>query len=308
MKYLLLLISGLMLIGQAYAAAPLPAPEVIKINERVYALLGPAELPNKKNQGYQVNSTVIVGESGVIVVDTGFTDEIGAHIAKAISKITPKPVTHVINTHHHGDHTLGNVAFKNAEIISTEQCRDLVGKAGYEWLAIVESATGRKFPNTKPIPATVTFKGSTKTERSINGVKLVLWAPTGSHTAGDMLVYLPDDNVLIAGDILVNHVMPNFRDGNVKNWIATLDQIKHMKVKTIVPGHGPLMTTADVAAMHKRMADLYQGIEAGYKLGLSDSEIRKKLDLSAWKNLGHFDEQMGGDINRAYLEIEAASF
>lgn len=308
MKYLVLWISGLMLIGQAYAAAPLPEPKVIKINERVYALLGPAELPNKKNQGYQVNSTVIIGESGVIVVDTGFTDEIGAHIAKAISKITPKPVTHVINTHHHGDHTLGNVAFKNAEILSTEQCRDLVGKTGYEWIAMVESAAGRKFPNTKPIQATVTFKDNTKTERSINGVKLVLWAPVGSHTVGDMLVYLPDDDVLIAGDVLVSHIMPSFGDGNIKNWIATLGQIQNMRVKTIVPGHGPLMITADVVAMHKRMADLYKGIEAGYKQGLSDSEIRKKLDLSAWKNMGHFDELMGGDINRVYLEVEAANF
>ena len=307
MKYLVLLITSLMLIGQA-TAAPLPEPKVVKINDRVYALLGPAELPNKKNQGYQVNSTLIVGDSGAIVVDTGFTNEVGAHLAKAIAKITPKPVTHVINTHHHGDHTLGNVAFKNAEIISTEQCRDMVGKTGYDWLAIVENAAGRKFPDTKPMPATTTFKENTRTERTINGVKLTFWAPTGSHTVGDMMVYLPDDNVLIAGDILVNHVMPNFNDGNVKNWIGTLDQIQNMKVKTIIPGHGPLMTTADVAAMHKRMVDLYAGIEAGYKQGLSDSEIRKKLNLSAWKSLGHFDEQMGGDINRVYLEVEAANF
>ena len=308
MKRLLLLITGFMLIGEVLAAAPLPEAKIVKINERVYALLGPMELPNKQNQGYMVNSTVIIGDKGVIIVDTGFTDEIGAHLAKAIAKITPKPVTHVINTHHHGDHTLGNIAFKNAEIMSSEQCKVLVAKTGDEWLAMVERLADRKFPHTTPVLASVTYKENTKTEKTINGVKLMLWTPSGSHTPGDMLVYLPDDKVLIGGDVLVNQITPNFRDGHVKSWIGTLAQIKGMKAKTIVPGHGPLMTTADVAAMQKRMTDLYAGVEAGYKKGLNDSEIRNTLNLAEWKKLNHFDEQMGGNINRVYLEVEAANF
>lgn len=308
MKHLIFFIIGFMLAGESLAAARLPEPKVVKINERVYAFLGPAELPNKQNQGYMVNTTAIIGDTGVILVDTGFTDEIGTHLAKAIAKITPKPVTHVINTHNHGDHTLGNVAFKNAEIISSEQCRELVAKTGYEWIAMVEGLTGSKFPHTKPVPASVVFKENTRTDKSIQGVKLMLWVPAGSHTPGDMMVYLPDDNVLISGDILVNHIMPNFRDGQMKNWIGTLGQIKDLNAKTIVPGHGPLMSTADVAAMQKRMADLYAGVEAGYKKGLSDSEIRKTLNLQEWKKLSYFDDQMGGNINRLYLEVEAANF
>ncbi len=308
MKYWMLLLGCLMVVGESIAAPSLPEPKVIKINERVYAFIGPEELPNKKNQGYRVNSTVIIGDRGVILVDTGFTDINGKHIAKAIAKITPKPVTHVINTHHHGDHTLGNVAFKNAEIISTEQCRRLLLSTGYESLSFVEKAAGRSFPNTELMPATITFKENTKTEQTINGVKLILWAPGGSHTPGDLIVYLPDDSVLAAGDVLVHHEMPNFRDGILNNWISTLDQIRNMDVKVIVPGHGPLMTTADVGEMHKRMEKLYLDIEAGYKQGLNDSEIRKTLDVSAWKTLGHFHEQMGANINRVYIEVEAANF
>lgn len=289
-------------------AASLPAPKVQKINDRVYALLGPMELPNKNNQGYMVNVTAIIGEKGVILVDTGFTDEVGKHLAQAIAKLTPKPVTHIINTHHHGDHHLGNVAFKGAEVISAQQCKTLVEKTGYEWIEMVQTLTGSKFPNTKPVPASVTVAEDTRIERVIDGVKLVLWAPKGSHTPGDLLVYLPDDKVLIGGDVLVNHITPSFRDGHVKSWIGTLEAVQKIDAKTIVPGHGPLMTKADVAAMHKRMASLYAGVEAGYKKGLSDAEIRKTLDLSQWKKLRHFDDQMGGNINRAYLEVEAANF
>lgn len=300
--------SLLILVSTLAQAASLPAPKVQKINERVYALLGPMELPNKSNQGYMVNATVIIGDKGVILVDTGFTDEIGKHLAKAIAKLTPKPVTHIINTHHHGDHTLGNIAFKGAEVISTQQCKELVEKTGYEWIGMVQNLSGSKFPNTKPVPANVTVAQDTRTERMIDGVKIVLWAPKGSHTPGDLIVYLPDDKVLLGGDILVNHITPNFRDGHVKSWIGTLDEIQKTNVKTIVPGHGPLMSKADVTAMHKRMASLYAGVEAGYKKGLSDAEIRKTLDLSQWKKLHHFEDQMGGNINRAYLEVEAANF
>jgi glyoxylase-like metal-dependent hydrolase (beta-lactamase superfamily II) len=266
------------------------------------------ELPNAKNQGYMVNSTVIVGKTGVILIDTGFTDEIGAHLRQEVAKLTTKPVKVIINTHHHGDHSFGNAAFPGAQVISSEMCRKLLLEGEGEWLAIIEGAVGRKFPNTHAVPATQVYAARTKTDISIDGVKLTFWVPDASHTAGDMMIWLPDDKVLVGGDITVNQITPNFRDGNIKNWIATLAEIQAMPAKIIIPGHGPLMSTADVGKFHDRMARLYAGIEAGYKAGLSDSEIRKQLDLGEWKPLHHFEEQMGGNINKAYLEIEAAAF
>ena len=300
--------SLLVLISTLAQAAPLATTKVQKINDRVYALLGPLEFPSKSNQGYMVNATAIIGAKGVILVDTGFTDEIGKHLAKAIAKLTPKPVTHIINTHHHGDHHLGNIAFKDAEVISTQSCKEFVEKTGYDWIETVQAISGRKFPNTKPVPATITVAQDSRTERVIEGVKIMLWAPKGSHTPGDLMVYLPDDQVLMSGDILVNGETSIFSDAHVKSWIGTLDEIQKIDVKTIVPGHGALMTKADAAAMHQRMARFYAGVEAGYKKGLSDSEIRQTLDLSQWKKLYRFKEQIGANINRTYLEVEAANF
>ena len=292
----------------AYAQAKIPEPKVVKINERVYALLGPMGLPSQHNQGYMVNSTVIIGDQGVILVDSGGTDVVGKHLAKAIAKITPKPVTHIINTHHHGDHHLGNISFKGAQILSSEQCRELVVKTGEEWVQIMESMVGRKFPNTRPVPAMVTFQAESSNDRSLQGVKMLLWVPRGSHTPGDMMVYLPDDKVLIGGDILVNTTTPVMRDGHVGNWIAALAKVQDFKAAAIVPGHGPLMTMAEVAKMYRLLAGFYTGVEAGYKKGLNDSEIRDTLDLSEWKKLKEYEANMGGNISRAYLEVEAANF
>ena len=291
-----------------YAEGQLAKPKVTKINEQVYALLGPVGIPSKDNRGYMVNSTVIIGDNGVILIDTGFTDEIGRHIKNTIAAITSKPVTHIINSHHHGDHVLGNSEFKGAQIISAAKCKELVKESGYEWIQLVENMTGYSFPNTKPIPADKVYPENTRTLVKLQGVELNLWVPHGSHTPGDMMVYLPKYKILLGGDILVHTMTPSFRDAHIKTWIDTLEQISKMDIKSIVPGHGPLMTVEDVKVMHKRMTDLYAGVEAGYDKGLTDSEIRKTLDLHEWETMKNFNELMGVNINRAFLEVEEAKF
>lgn len=288
--------------------AVMPQPQVIKISSQVYALLGPVELPDKHNRGYMVNSTVIIGDTGVIVIDTGFSDEIGRHIKKIISGLTAKPVTHVINTHDHGDHVLGNSAFSNAIIISSEKCKTATAETGFEWIGQLESMTGLAFPDSKPVPATQTYAEGSRTEIKLQGVKLVIWVPQGSHTNNDLMVYLPQEQVLVAGDILVNNMMPSFRDAHVANWITTLEEILQLAPGNIIPGHGSLMDIDEVRRLHKQMQVLYRGTEAGYKAGLSDSEIRKTLDLGYWKELKYFSEFMGFNINRTFLEVEEKNF
>lgn len=300
--FLLLSLTG------AQAKEGIPTPEVKKINDRVYALLGPIGFPSKENQGYMVNSAVLIGDKGVVLIDTGFSDEIGRHLKNTIAGITDKPVTHIINTHHHGDHILGNTAFADAEIISSKKCRELVEKHGYNWIAILENRTGKEHPDTRPVPAQTVYPQQSHTDVTLQGIPLELWVPAGSHTPGDMMVYLPQDKLLISGDILVKKMIPSFVDAHLGSWIDTLAKIQKRDIETVIPGHGPLMSRADVKAMHQRMAKLYAGIEAGYNQGLMDSEIRKTLDLSQWKKMKEFEGQMGININRAYLEIERESF
>ena len=298
---------SLIVVGAGANGQTFPEPRTLKINERVYVLLGPIQHANKINQGYMINSTVIVGDKGVILVDSGGSDEVGRHIATAVRRITDKPVTHVVNTHHHGDHYFGNVAFGGATFISSEMCRKMVLDTGHEWLEIMERDIGRKLPGTKPLAAGVTYAEGTRTEAMIHGVRVVFWVPKGSHTIGDLLVHLPEDKVLITGDILVSGVVPTFQDGFVKNWIRTLDEIQTLGVEHFVPGHGNVMTLRDVTALHGAMLRFYSGVKEGFKGGKSESEIRKSLDLSSWDALER-SYVIGRNINRAYLEIERDSF
>lgn len=303
-----LTVAACLLFTTSFAAAEIPDPEVVQVNERVYALIGPLGLPDATNHGYMVNSTLILGEEGAVLIDTGFTDKIGEHLKETIATITDKPVTHVINTHHHGDHTLGNIAFSDAEFLSAEMCRNLLEETGHDWVGIIESMTGMAFPDTKPVLADTTYPAESRTEVTLQGVRMEMWVPTAAHTEGDMMVYLPDDKILVAGDILVNEITPNFMDGNVAEWIATLEEVKSLDAETIIPGHGPLMEMADAEAVHRMMAEFYEGVEAAYLDGAMDSEVRERVDLSEWEPLKNFEENMGGNISRTYLEVEMANF
>lgn len=291
----------------ATAADGPPAPEVVRLSERVVALLGLEELPDSRNLGLIGNSTLIIGDEGAILVDSGFTHEIGLELLRAAEKISPKPITHVINTHAHGDHFLGNTAFPDAEIISSEKCREAVGREGQAAVVLIEGLTGRRSPGTRPVAATRTYAENTRSELRINGVRMELWVPHGSHTPGDLMVYLPDDRILVASDVLANGVVPNLRDGQVQPWIETLADVLAKPFATAIPGHGRPMGRNDVEAFSKRLTALYSGIEAGYKRGLSDSEVRETLDLAEWSRLRRFEE-MGMAINRIYLEVEGKNF
>jgi cyclase len=296
-----------LVLGAAAYGQTFPEPRTIKINDRVHVLLGPIQHANRLNQGYMINSTVIVGGNGVILVDSGGTAEVGRHIASAVRRITHKPVTHVVNTHHHGDHYLGNVAFEGATLISSEMCRRMVLETGSEWLGIMERDIGRKLPGTKALAAQVTYPEGTRTETFVHGVRVVFWVPRGSHTIGDLLVHLPDDKVLVAGDVLVSRVVPTLQDGFIKNWIRTLDEIPALGVVYFVPGHGDLMTLDDVTALGDAMLRFYSGVKQGFRSGQSEEKIRKSLDLSMWDKLER-SYVIGRNVNRAYLEIEADSF
>jgi glyoxylase-like metal-dependent hydrolase (beta-lactamase superfamily II) len=294
-------------LGAAAYGQTLPEPRTVRINDRVYVLLGPIQHANRLNQGYMINSTVIVGDKGVILIDSGGTAEVGRHIARAVRRITDKPVTHVVNTHHHGDHYLGNGAFEGATFISSEMCRRMVLETGPEWLAIMERDIGRKLPGTKPLAAEVTYPEGSKTETFVHGVRVVFWTPRGSHTIGDLLVHLPDDKVLVAGDVLVSGVVPTLQDGFAKNWIRTLDEIRALDVAHFVPGHGDLMSLRDVTGLRDAMLGFYLGVKQGFRNGQSEAQIRKALDLSMWDKLER-SYVIGRNINQAYLEIEADSF
>jgi cyclase len=309
MKKLLFLAALVTLIGGAKADS-LPAVHVQKINDHAYALLGPmpADVPNRVNGGYVHNSLAIIGDKGVILVDTGSHRQVGEHLKEAIAKLTPKPVTHVLITHFHSDHSLGTIAFPDAKVISSADCAKQIENSGLGMVGFMGRMTGLSLTDTRAVVPGETIPPNSRQEKEINSIRLVLITPKASHTDGDMMVWLPEDRILATGDIVVNAVTPNFSDGNLKQWITVLDDTLKLTVQTYMPGHGPLMQHQDVEGFRALLAGFYSVVEQTYKSGGAESDVRKNLDLSQWQKLSRYDQLMGSNINRVWLQVEADNF
>lgn len=290
------------------ALGAFPEVKVQKINERVYALLGPTDVPNKANGGYINNNLVILGEKGVILVDAGSHHAVARHILAALRGVTDKPVTHVLITHAHSDHHLGLSAFPGAQVISTETCARTIAARGRGMVNWMKGRSGLDLASTKPVVPQTTLPAGTRQTMRIDGVQVELIAAAKAHTDGDMIVWLPEDKVLASGDILVSGINPNFGDGDLKSWIRVAQDILELPFETVLPGHGPLMNREDVKEFTGLIGDFYRTVESVYKAGGAESDIRNKLDLSRWQRLERFDDMMGHNINTVWLQVEADNF
>lgn len=299
---------ALLLFAGVASAGQFPDVKVQKINNRVYAMLGPSDPPNKENGGYVNNILVIIGKQGVILVDAGSHKAVAAHIHKAIKTVTSKPITHVLITHHHPDHHLGLEYYGDVQVISTEFCAKRIEETGRSMINTMSRNSGLDLKDAKLVLPQKRLALRIRQAMEIDGVKLELIATETAHTDGDMMVWLPEDGVLASGDILVHAINPNFRDGNLKKWIGVVDDILKLPFKTVMPGHGPLMQRPNVTEFRGLIADFYKTVESVYKAGGVEADVRKKLDLPKWERLGRYDDMMGSNINKVWLEVEEANF
>jgi cyclase len=198
------------------------------------------------------NTGIIIGKTGVIVVDAKTTPESAKDVIAEIAKLTPKPVTQVILTHSDGDHVNGLAAFPaGVGVIAHEGAKS-------EMVAAL-AAGGRGAPPPDRLPTRVVVR--TGEALTIDGVTIELhhWAP--AHTSGDLIVYLPAQKVAFTGDIIAAQ-MPDplihlEKHGSSEGWITTVKGLLSLGAAKFVPGHGDLQTKDQVqsrlqAAIEKR--------------------------------------------------------
>src|SRR6516225_4855620 len=220
----------------ATAQGPAPAPLMVhQLKPTVYWV-----------EGGGGNSTVIIGDKGVIVVDAKTTAAGGKELLDDVAKITPKPVTTVILTHSDGDHVNGLASFPSGITIIAQENDKKEQQAAL-------AAGGRGAPPADHLPTQVVSKN--KQNLKIDGVKLELlhWAP--AHTSGDLVVYLPDQKIVATGDIIAGQGDPLIhreKNGSSEGWITTTKGIVALNADEFVPGHGDIQTKA---AIQQRLSD-----------------------------------------------------
>ncbi len=248
----------------ALAQAPLQPVMMKQLKPDVWAGIG----------GSGGNSTIIIGKTGVIVVDAKQTEAGAKDLLAEIAKITPKPVTTVFLTHSDGDHVNGLVAYPaNVKVIAHENNK--------KELETAIAAGGRGAPPPDRLPSQVVTKG--KETMTIDGVKLELYHRGPAHTNGDLIVYLPAQKIVATGDIIVANRAddnPNLhidKNGSAEGWIANVKEIASLDADTFVPGHGDLQTKADIQRKLAAVIARRAKVAAMVKEGKSLQEIKAAL-------------------------------
>jgi len=260
----LAVVLGLGALAPAMAQQPPPMLTMKQLKPDVWVGLG----------GAGGNSTIIVGKTGVIVVDAKQTEAGAKDLLAEIAKITPKPVTTAIITHSDGDHVNGLVAFPPGIKIIAH-----AGNKKEQETAL--AAGGRGAPPADRLPNQVVTKN--KETMTIDGVKLELyhWAP--AHTSGDLIVYQPDNKIVSTGDIVVTNRAddnPNIhfeKNGSTEGWLENVKGMIGLNAETYVTGHGDLLTKADLQRKVAAVTERRNKIAAMVKEGKSLDEIKAAL-------------------------------
>jgi glyoxylase-like metal-dependent hydrolase (beta-lactamase superfamily II) len=285
--------------NESFPAVPSWETELRELAPNVYGYVQ-AGGPGRDNVSVS-DAGMIIGDDGVMVIDTLTAPIHAANFIASIRKVTDKPFRHVINTHHHSDHVNGNQYFMPAEIIGHPYCREEVLKmipGPATWPRREGWATGTE-PRRIFAPTT-TFEEKMTLHYGKTVVDLIFMGP--AHTFGDIAVYLPQHKILFAGDIAFYYVAPFAQNAHVTRWLSTIDRIMAMEVDTIVPGHGPIGGKQELANMKGYFVLLKQEARRRYDARMSPGRAAADISLGKYDNwIG--PERIVMDTVRLYAEF-----
>lgn len=252
-----------------------------------------------------------------LLVDTLFDMHLTRDMLGAIEDATgfgPDAIGTIVNTHANGDHTHGNGCCQRAEIIASEasakemeavnaallaQMKQMAPQLGPAGAYFADVFAPFDFAGVEERAPTRVFSGTLELTVGDKAVTLIEVGP--AHTAGDVLVHVPEDRTVFTGDILFIDGTPLMWAGPVANWIAACEKIYAMDVDVIVPGHGPITDRAGVRRVAEYLA--YVDIEARkrFDAGLEVREAIRDIALGDYASWGDA-ERIAVNVDSLYRE------
>lgn len=267
--------------------------------------------------GFGSNNVVIINDADVLIVDTGTTPAAARAFVADIKMLTNKPIRFVVNTHWHFDHTDGNSIFgPDVQIIANNYVRtaittfDVLHREPYltsqgnavplqieslgEQVA-VERDPGRKaqlqqqlyaaqqvlvqLKDIRPTPPNVTYSDKLILHRGGREIDLLFLGR--GHTAGDTVVWLPNERIVCSGDLMESRIA-YMGDGYFDEWVATLDKLKNLDFAVDLPGHGvPFSDKNMIAEFQSYLKDLVAQVSALKARGVLPGEAAQRVNLTA---------------------------
>lgn len=296
----------ILLIGNT---TPIHAGEMLhlqKVDDNVYAIIGPLGNRDPENLGNNATFGFIVTSEGVVLIDSGGTYKGAAELHALIKSVTDKPVKIVINTGGQDHRWLGNSYFEKLGarlIASSKAVADQKARTRDQFFMMGNMVGDAGLKNTDAVYAEETFDDSLKF--SLGNTEFELHHAGHAHTPGDSFVWLPQQRIVFSGDIVyVQRMLGINAESNSKSWVTTFEAMAALEPRVVVPGHGHVTTLKEATAhTYDYLVFLRQAVSEFMDNGGGIENIGK-LDQSSFSFLLNYEGLKGRNAQRVYEELE----
>ena len=269
---------------------------------------GETGMASVANKGFMSNAGFVVTSDGVVVFDALGTPALGRAMVAAIAKVTPKPIRRVVVSHYHADHIYGLQALKaaGAEIWAHRKAQAyLVSPQAAERLA---QRRNDLFPwvddDTVVVPPDLWLDGDT--DFRMGGITFRIIYSNGAHSPEDVMMYVVEDKLLFAGDLIFAGRVPFVGNADSAGWLTAMDRMIALAPTVAIPGHGPASRNVarDLSTTREYLAYLRKtmGEAAGDLTPFDDAYAR--TDWSRFSTLPAFEQANRINAYGTYLLME----
>lgn len=262
----------------------------VEVADRVHVLRYPV---------LDVNVTLVVGDERALLVDTLATTAQARELAAAVAAITDRPLA-LLNTHHHFDHCLGNSVFPDAPVYAHPETIAFLAMTDpaalwAEWAPTHPGLDGLRTTRVRTPDRHVVHEETL----DLGGRTVLLRHPGRGHTAGDLVAYVPDAALVVAGDLVEESGPPQFEDAYPLEWPEAITSLLALEPAIVVPGHGAACDAAFVRGQHDELAALSWLIREAHADGAPADEVVRKC--------GYEFETAAVAVARGYAELDDAT-
>jgi len=279
--------------------------QALMIAPGVYMVAGSGGTPDPDNLGRIGNTGFIVGEQGVIVIDTGTSYAHGRELLAVIGRVTEQPVRLVLITHTRPEFLFGAAAFRERGIPTRmhSQTARLMASRCESCLKTLRQTVGEEaMRGTEMYTSDQTFDASHRIDLIGRQVQVLEFGH--SSGPGDIAVLDVQTGVLYAGGLLDAQRVPDIQDADLAGWTQALTELQRMRLARVVPGHGAASSASLVITVQHYLAQLETRARSLVAAGTSLLHVSEESDLPEFQNWDQYDTIHRRNASIAFLRFE----
>lgn len=284
--------------------------KAVQVGPHSYYIPGLSGAASAENEGFMSNAGFVITPAGVVVFDSLGTPSLAQAMLGEIRKLTQAPIKRVIVSHYHADHYYGLQVFKDAgaEIWAHEQGRGRVHTEEARLRFEQRKETLKPWVSEgsqRLLEADVWLSGDTDFE--LGGVRFQIRHVGPAHSAEDLALFVVDDQVLYAGDLVFKGRVPFVGEADSRKWLAALDRLLALNPKVLVPGHGGMSTDplGDLTLTRDYLSFLREQMGKAVAELIPFEDAYLATDWSRFEFLPAFPEANRPNAYNTYLLMEA---